>query len=187
MTMKNLFAMFTRKKRFKKNLNYIQKRMRFSMSDQTQITSYFKSVDQSNFTSINSFKSSSFISCSCFCSTSRVFFSINQVTRTSQYQHIAIDAISNLMIQRRFKTSRQEYMIDANVDHINKDIHVERFLTIAKEFKASIKASIKSADSSKIKRFKSSFLISCFCSTFRFYSSVNQTTETSQYQRIAID
>ena len=187
MTMKNLFTMFAKEKRSRKSLNYIQKRMRSSMSDQTQITSYFKSVDQSNSTSINSFKSSSFISCSCLCSTSRVSSSINQVTRTSQYQHIAIDAISNLKIQRRFKASKQEYMTDASVDHTNRDTHVERLLTIAKEFKASIKASIKSADSSKIKRLKSSSLISCFCSTSRFYSSVNQTAETSQYQRIAID
>ena len=187
MTMKNLFVMFA-EKRFRKSLNYIHKRMRFSMSDQIKIINYFKFVDQSNFTSINSFKSSSLISCSR--STSRVFFSVNQVTRTSQYQHIAIDAISNLKIQRRLKTFRQEYMIDADVIHINEDNCVERSSTITKKvnaIKSSIKSSIKSVYSSKIKWLKSSSLISCFCSTFRLCSSFNQTTKFSQYQHIAID
>ena len=161
--------------------------MRSSMPDQTQITNYFKPVGQSNSTSINSFKSSSFISCSCLCSTSRASFSVNQVARTPQYQHIAADAISNLGIQRRLKAPKQEYMADADVDHTNRDTHVERLLTIAEEFKASIKTSIKSADSSKAKRLKSSPLISCLCSAFRLCSSVNQAAGTSQYQRIAAD
>ena len=151
------------------------------MSNQIQIINYFKFVDQSNSKSINSFKSSSFINC--FCSTSRICFSINQIARTS---HNANNAISNLKIHRRLKTIKQEYMIDVDVDHINRDIHVERFSTIAKELNA-IKASIKSIDSSKIKWLKSNFLINNFCSTFRFYFSINRAAKTSQYQHIAID
>ena len=76
------------------------------------------------------------------------------MTRISQYQYIAIDAISNLEIQRRFKTFEQEYIIDVDVTHINKNIVVKKFSTITKKInaiKSSIKSSIKSIDSSKIK------------------------------------
>ena len=177
MTVIDLFVMFEKmKKRFKKSLNIIHKRMNSSMSDQIKITSYFKSVDQSSSTSINSFKSSSLISCSR--STSRVFFSVNQIARTSQYQHIANDAISNLKIQRRFKVFKQEYIADADVIHINENIRVERFSTITKEVNV-VKSSIKSADSSKIKWLKSNSLTSELCSTLRIYLSINQVARTS--------
>ena len=72
---------------------------RFSMLDQIKIINYFKFVDQSNFTSINSFKFVVFINC--FCSTFRFYFSINRTSKISQYQNIAIDEASN---QQKFKT-----------------------------------------------------------------------------------
>ena len=132
------------KKQFRKNLNAIRKKIRFSffsMSDQVKITSYFKFVDQS----FKSFKFNAFINC--FCSTLRIFFSINRATETSQYQQIAIDEISN---QREFKsfemqslcTFQQKYIVATNVYHINKNIRVETSLTNAKKYN-SIKSSIK--------------------------------------------
>ena len=90
------------KRQFRKNLNAIHKRMRFSMSDQIQIISYFKSADQSNFTSINSRKFSLFINC--LCSTFRFCLSVNRIAETSQHQHIAIDETSSLETQQKFKS-----------------------------------------------------------------------------------
>ena len=90
--MNDLFVEFA-EKRFKKNLNTIQKRIRFSrfsMFDQTQIINYFEFVDQFNFKSL---KFKFFINS--FCSTFRICFSINQVAKTSQYQYIAIDKIKS--------------------------------------------------------------------------------------------
>ena len=80
------------KRQFRRNLNAIRKRMRFSlfsMSDQIQITNYFKFVDQSNFTSIKSINSRKFsLFINNLNSTSRICFSVNQDARTS---HIAFE------------------------------------------------------------------------------------------------
>ena len=79
MIMNDLFVIFEkRKKQFKKNLNIIHKRMRFSMFNQTQIINYFKFVDQS----FNSFKFNVFINS--LCSTTRFCFSINRNVEISQ-------------------------------------------------------------------------------------------------------
>ena len=90
------------KKQFKKKWNIIHKRMRSSMLDQTQIINYFKFVDQSNSTSINSRKFSLFINC--LCSTFRFCFSVNRIAETPQHQHIAIDEASSLETQQKFKS-----------------------------------------------------------------------------------
>ena len=100
MIMKNLFVIFA-KKQFKKNLNIIQKRIRFSMR-QIQIINCFKFNDQSNFISINSFKANIFINR--FNSTFRICFSINQNAKISQ---IAIDKIKLLI--KSFKTSNKSF------------------------------------------------------------------------------
>ena len=72
-------------KRFKKSKNNIHKRMCFSMFDQT--FDYFKFVDQSNFTSIKSFKSFKFaVFINCFCSTSRFYFSVNRTEESNSNQ-----------------------------------------------------------------------------------------------------
>ena len=211
--------------------------MRFSMFNQTQITNYFKFVDQSNSTSINSRKFSFFISC--FCSTSRFCSSVNRITETSQHQHIATDETSSLKTQQKFKSdvfisnssstsrvcfsinqnarishiafetnftslikstkassleiqqrikirvsidkSKSKYRVAADVDYINKNIHVETSLTNAKKYNSN-KSSIK-----RFKSFKSVVFINSFNSTFRFCFSINQTTKISQHQHIAID
>ena len=186
MIMNDLFVMFA-ENQFKKNLNIIHKRIRSQTFDQTQIISYFRSVDQSNSTSISSFKSSSFISN--FCSTLRLYSSINRTAETSQYQHIAVDQTSNLENESKTKMQsfRQKYLVDADVIHINLDIRVETTLTRARKYKSiksSIKSSIKLADSSKIKWLKSSSLTSSLCSTLRLCSSINQDARTSH---IALD
>ena len=82
MIMNDLFVMFERqKKKFKKNLNIIHKRMRFSMFDQTQIINYFKFADQLNFISIKSSIFDVFVNS--FCSTFRICFSINESVEIS--------------------------------------------------------------------------------------------------------
>ena len=163
--------------------------MRFSMSDQTQIINYFKFVDQSNSTSIKSIKFNTFINC--FNSTSRVYFSVNHVSEISQYQHIAIDETSSSKIQQKqkqkFKTrasvdsSKQKYLVDAVIDHINQDIRVETSLTNARRYE-SIKSSINST-----KKLKFSIFSNRFNSTLRIDFSINQVAETSQHEHIAID
>ena len=175
--------MFARKQ-FKRNLNAIRKKMRFSFSsmfDQIQIINYFKFADQSNFKSI---KFNTFINC--FNSTSRFCFSINRTAETSQYQQIAIDAMS-------FRFFEQEYIVVADVYHINKNIRVETSLTNARKYN-SIKSSIKLFKSHKsFKKLKFSIFSNKFNfnnkfnSTSRICFSVNQVAETSQYQHIAID
>ena len=168
------------KKQFRKNLNAIRKRMRFSFSsmfDQVKIISYFKSVDKSNFTSIKSIKFSTFINC--FNSTSRFCLSINRTTKTSQYRRIAIDETFDLKIQQKIKNCfsfrffEQEYIVVADVDYINKDIRVKTSLTNARKYN-SIKSSIKSTEKLKFNIFSSKFN-----STFRFRSSVNQDARIS--------
>ena len=168
------------RKQFKRNLNAIRKRMRsslFSMFNQAQITSYFKFADQSNSTSIKSIKFSTFISC--FNSTSRVCFSVNQNARTS---HIALETNLTSLIKSRIKTrasvdsSESRYLVVADVDHINKDIRVETSLTNAKRYN-SVKSSIKSTE--KFKSIKFSTFISCFSSTSRVCFSINQDARTS--------
>ena len=177
------------KKQFKKNLNAIRKRMRFSffsMFDQIKIISYFKFVDQS----FKSFKFNAFINC--FCSTFRIYFSVNRTAETSQYQQIAIDETSN---QRKFKsfemqllcTSQQKYIVATNVYHINKNIRVETLLTNAKEYN-SIKSLIKLFKSLKsFRKLKFSIFSNKLNSTSRVCFSINQVAEISQYQHIAID
>ena len=186
MIMNDLFVMFA-ENQFRKSLNIIHKRIRSQTFDQTQIISYFRSVDQSNSTSISSFKSSSFISN--FCSTLRLYSSINRTAETSQYQHIAVDQTSNLENESKTKmqSPRQKYLVDADVIHTNLDIRVETTLTRARRYKSiksSIKSSIKLADPSKVKWLKSSSLTSSSCSTLRLCSSVNQDARTSH---IALD
>ena len=125
MMINDLFVMFA-KKQFKKNLNIIQKRINFSMFRQIQI-------DQLNFISINSFKSNVFINC--FNSTFRICFSINRTTNISQYCHIAIDTISNIMIQSKIefyvfvKQFKQKNIVIINNNNINKNNRVETSLT----------------------------------------------------------
>ena len=177
--MNNLFAMFAKKK-FKKSLNIIHKRMRFSrfsIFDQTQITSYFKSVSQSfNSIKFNAFSSS-------FCSTSRICFSVNSAAKIPQYQNVAINETSN---QQRFKafeiqsfcTFQQEYMTAADVDHINKNIRVRTPLQKTRKYNliiSSIKSLIKS-----VKSFKIAVFISCFSSALRISLSVNHDSITPQ-------
>ena len=175
------------KKQFKKNLNAIRKKMRsslFSMFDQINIINYFKFVNQS----FKSFKFNAFINC--FCSTFRIYFSVNQDARTSR---IAIDETSDLEIQQKIKncfSSRsfeQEYIVVASVDHIKKNIRVETSLTNARKYN-SIKSSIKLFKSLKsFKKLKFNIFSNKFNSTSRICFSVNQVAETSQYQHIAID
>ena len=176
------------KKQFRKSLNAIRKRMRFSffsMFDQIKIINYFKFVDQS----FKSFKFNVFINC--FCSISRICFSVNRVTEISQYQNIAIDEIFDLETQQKIKNCflsrsfEQEYIVVADVDYIKKDIRVETLLTNAKKYNYnSIKSSIKLFKS--LKSFRK-FKFSIFNSISRVCSSVNQLAETSQYQHIEID
>ena len=150
--------------------------MRFSMFNQIQIINYFKFVDQSNSTSIKSIKFNTFISC--FNSTFRICFSINQITKTSQ---IAIDAISNLKNRFKLKTFKtklfrffeQKYIVVVDINYINKNIRVETSLTNAKKYN-SIKLSIK-----RFKSFKSVVFINSFDSTSRFCFSINQDAKTS--------
>ena len=173
------------KKQFRRNLNAIRKRMRFSLSsmfNQIQIINYFKFVNQSNFTSIKSIKFSIFINC--FNSTLRICFSINQDARIS---HIALETNFTSLIKSRIKTRasidwlKSKYLVVADVDHSIKNIRVETSLTNAKKYN-SIKSSIK-----RFKSFKSVVSINSLNSTSRFCSSVNQITEISQHQYIAID
>ena len=160
------------------------------MFDQIQIINCFKFVDQSNFTSIKSIKFNIFINC--FNSTFRVCFSINQIAETSQ---IAIDAISSLKNRfksktfktKSFRSFEQEYIVVADVDHINKNIRVETSLTNTKKYN-SIKSSIRLFKSLKsFKKLKFNIFSSRFNSTSRFCSSINQIAEISQYQYIEID
>ena len=184
MIMKNLFAMFAKEKRFKKSLNIIHKRIRSSMFDQTQIINYFKSVDQSNFTSIISFKSSSLINS--LCSTLQSCSSVNRAAKTSQYQHIAIDHISNLENKSKIKMQsfKQKYFVDVDVTHTNINIRVETSLTKAKKYNL-IKTSIKSFKSvNLLKKLKSSIYIDESNSTSRVCLSINQDVRTSH---IALD
>ena len=150
---------------FRRNLNAIRKRMRFSlfsMSDQIQITNYFKSVDQSNSTSIKSIKFSLFISC--FCSTSRLCSSVNRITETSQHQHIAIDETSSLKIKQKLKfdvfinnsnsTSRVCSSINQNarISHIASEVNFTSLITSTKTSNLETQQRIKiraSVDSSK--------------------------------------
>ena len=166
------------KKQLKKNLNTIRKRMRFSffsMFNQIQIISYFKFVDQSNFKSI---KFNTFINC--LNSTFRFCSSVNRTAKTSQYQQIAIDAMS-------FRSFEQEYIVVANVYYINKNIRVETSLTKTKKYN-SIKSSIKLFKSHKsFRKLKFNIFNNKLNSISRICSSINQVAETSQYQHIAID
>ena len=171
------------KKQFRKRWNIIHKWMRFSMFNQIQIINYFKSVSQSNFTSIKSIKFSTFINC--FNSTFRFCFSVNQITKTSQYQRIAIDETSDLKIRQKIKNCfsfrffEQEYIVVADVDHTKKNIRVETSLTNARKYN-SIKSSIKLFKSFKLfRKFKFNVFSSKFNSTSRVCSSVNQDARTS--------
>ena len=152
------------RKQFKKNLNAIHKRMRFSMFNQIQIINYFKSIDQSNSTSINSRKFSLFINN--FNSTSRFCSSVNRITKTSQHQHIAIDEISNLKIQQKLKfdvfinnlnsTSRVCFSINQNAEilHIAFEANFTSLIKSTKASNLKIQQKIKirvSIDSSESK------------------------------------
>ena len=152
-------------KQFRRNLNAIRKKMRFSlfsMFDQIQIINYFKFVDQSNSTSIKSIKFNTFINC--FNSTSRICFSVNQIAKTSQHQHIAIDETSNSKIKQKFKfdvfinnfnsTSRVCSSInqDARISHIASETNFTSLITSTKTSslkiqKIKIRVSIDSLES----------------------------------------
>ena len=95
--MNDLFVIFAKKK-IKKNLNIIQKRIRFSMFRQIEKINCYKFVDQSNLTSINSFKSNIFINC--FNSTFRICFSINRNAKISQ------NAINKIKSFKSFKSNK---------------------------------------------------------------------------------
>ena len=159
--------------------------MRFSMSDQIQIINYFKSVDQSNFTSIKSINSRKFnFFINNLNSISRVCSSINQDARIS---HIASETnftslikstkTLNLEIQQKINirasadSLKSKYLVVADVDHINKNIRVETSLTNAKKYN-SIKSLIKSIE--KFKSIKFNTFINCFNSTSRICFSINQ-------------
>ena len=74
----------------------------------------------------------------------------------------------------------QEYLVDADVIHINLNIRVETTLTKTKKYK-SIKSLIKSIKTFKLfKSFKSIVFINSFCLTFRLSLSINQVLITSQ-------
>ena len=134
----------------------------FSMFNQVKIINYFKFVDQS----FKSFKLSAFINC--FCSTSRIFFSVNRIAEISQYQHIAIDETSSLKIQQKFKfdvfinnfnsTSRVCFSVnqDAKTSHIAFETNFTSLIKSTKTSSLKTQQKIKirvSIDSSKSRYF----------------------------------
>ena len=154
MTMDDLFAMFAGK-RSEKSLDTIQKRIRSPMLRQAQNTSYHKPAGKPIPVSAKlpeKLKSSIFGSRPS--SAPRACSPANRSGGTPQYHTIATNAVSSLVIQPKTEPyaspnlPRQEYIIDAGVNHTNIGIRVGTSLTNAGGYEL-VKASAKAPESPK--------------------------------------